>query len=66
MRVLADGDPDPLIVIEDGTAPLIAAAAPAARRREPGLAANLAEDEGLVLDAAKVAMDAAALPRGNR
>ena len=57
MRVLADGGADPLIVMADGTTPLLAAAA-ARRRREPGLAANPVADERLVLEAARAAIDA--------
>ena len=57
MRVLADGGADPQIVMEDGTTPLMAATA-ARRRREPGLTANPAEDERLVLEAARAAIDA--------
>ena len=57
MRMLAEGGADPQIVMEDGTTPLMAAAA-ARRRREPGLAANPAEDERLVLEAARAAIDA--------
>ena len=57
MRVLADGGADPQIVMEDGRTPLMAAVA-ARRRREPGLAQNPAEDERLVLEAARVAIDA--------
>ena len=57
MRALADGGADPRFVMEDGTTPLMAAVA-ARRRREPGLAPNPAEDERLVLEAAKVAIDA--------
>ena len=57
LRVLADGGADTQIVMEDGTTPLMAAAA-ARRRREPGLAPNPAEDERLVLEAARVAIDA--------
>ena len=57
MRVLADGGADPHVVMQDGTTPLMAAAA-ARRRREPGLAANPVADERLVLEAAKVAIDA--------
>ena len=57
MRALADGGADPQIVMEDGTTPLMAAVA-ARRRNEPGLAANPAEDERLVLEAARVAINA--------
>ena len=57
MRALAASGADPQIVMEDGTTPLMAAAA-ARRRQEPGLARNPAEDERLVLEAAKVAIDA--------
>ena len=57
MRALADNGADPHAVIPDGTTPLMAAAA-ARRRREPGLAANPAEGERLVLEAARVAIDA--------
>ena len=57
MRALADNGAEPHAVIPDGTTPLMAAAA-ARRRREPGLAANPAEDERLVLEAARVAIDA--------
>ena len=57
MRALADHGAELQVVMEDGTTPLMAAAA-ARRRREPGLAANPAEDERLVLEAAKTAMDA--------
>ena len=57
MRALADNGADPQVVIADGTTPLMAAAA-ARRRREPGLAANPAEDERLVLEAARAAIDA--------
>jgi ankyrin repeat protein len=57
MRALADGGADPRFVMEDGTTPLMAAVA-ARRRREPGLAPNPAEDERLVLEAARVAIDA--------
>ncbi len=57
MRALADGGADSRFVMEDGTTPLMAAVA-ARRRREPGLAPNPAEDERLVLEAARVAIDA--------
>ena len=57
MRALADGGADPRFVMEDGTTPLMAAVA-ARRRQEPGLAPNPAEDERLVLGAARVAIDA--------
>ena len=57
MRVLTDGGADPQVVMEDGTTPLMAAVA-ARRRREPGLAPNPAEDERLVLEAARAAVDA--------
>ena len=57
MRALADGGADPRFVMEDGTTPLMAAVA-ARRRREPGLAPNPADDERLVLEAARVALDA--------
>ena len=57
MRALADGGADPRFVMDDGTTPLMAAVA-ARRRREPGLAPNPAEDERLVLEAARVALDA--------
>ena len=57
MRLLADNGADAQIVMADGTTPLMAAAA-ARRRREPGLAANPAEDERLVLEAARAAIDA--------
>ena len=57
MRALADGGADPRFAMEDGTTPLMAAVA-ARRRREPGLAPNPAEDERLVLEAARVAIDA--------
>jgi ankyrin repeat protein len=57
MRALADAGADPSIVMENGATPLIAATG-ARRRTEPGLAANPAEDERLVLEAARVAIDA--------
>ena len=57
MRALADGGADPRFVMDDGTTPLMAAVA-ARRRREPGLAPNPAEDERLVLEAARAAIDA--------
>ena len=57
MRVLADGGADPQVVMDDGRTPLMAAVA-ARRRREPGLAPNPAEDERLVLEAARAAIDA--------
>ena len=57
MRALADNGADPQVAMEDGTTPLMAAAA-ARRRREPGLAANRAEDERLVLESARAAIDA--------
>ena len=57
MRALADSGADPQVVMEDGVTPLMAAVA-ARRRREPGLAANPAEDERLVLEAARAAIDA--------
>ncbi len=57
MRALADGGADPRFVMENGTTPLMAAVA-ARRRREPGLAPNPAEDERLVVEAARVAIDA--------
>ena len=57
MRALADGGADPRFVMQDGTTPLMAAVA-ARRRREPGLAPNPAEDERLVLEAARVTLDA--------
>ena len=56
MRALADNGAEPLVVMGDGTTPLMAAAA-ARRRREPGLAPNPAEDERLVLEAARAAID---------
>ena len=57
MRVLADNGAELQVVMEDGTTPLMAAVA-ARRRKEPGLAANPAEDERLVLEAARAAIDA--------
>ncbi len=57
MRALADGGADPRFVMADGATPLMAAVA-ARRRREPGLAPNPAEDERLVREAARVALDA--------
>ena len=57
MRALADGGADPRFVMEDGRTPLMAAVA-ARRRREPGLAPNPAEDERLVLEAARTAIGA--------
>ena len=57
MRLLADRRADPQVAMADGTTPLTAAAA-ARRPREPGLAADPAADERLVLEAAKVAIDA--------
>ena len=56
MRALVDGGADPQVVMQDGTTPLMAAVA-ARRRREPGLAANPAEDERRVLQAARAALD---------
>ena len=57
MQALADHGAELQMVMEDGTTPLMAAVA-ARRRTEPGLAANPAEDERLVLEAARTAMDA--------
>ena len=57
MRTLADGGADPHVVMQDGTTPLMAATA-ARRRREPGMAPNPAEDERLVAEAARAAIDA--------
>ena len=57
MRALADSGADPIVVMEDGTTPLMAAAA-ARRRTEPGLAANPVENERLSLESARVAIDA--------
>ncbi len=57
MRALVGGDADPRFIMADGTTPLMAAVA-ARRRREPGLAANPAEDERRVREAARVAIDA--------
>lgn len=57
MRALADHGAEPHVVVGDGTTPLMAAVA-ARRRREPGLAADPAEDERLVMEAARTAMDA--------
>ena len=57
MRALAAGGADPHVVMEDGTTPLMAAVA-ARRRREPGLAADPAGDERVVLEAARAAIDA--------
>ena len=57
MRALADNGAEPHVVIPDGTTSLMAAAA-ARRRREPGLAANPVEDERLVLEATRAAIDA--------
>ena len=57
MQALADHGAELQMVMEDGTTPLMAAVA-ARRRTEPGLAANPAENERLVLEAARTAMDA--------
>ena len=57
MRTLADHGAEPQVVVGDGTTPLMAAVA-ARRRTEPGLAANPAEDERLVMEAARTALDA--------
>ena len=57
MRALADSGADPQVVVADGKTPLMAAVA-ARRRREPGLAANPAEDERVVLGSARAAIDA--------
>ncbi len=57
VRTLADHGAEPQVVMDDGTTPLMAAVA-ARRRREPGLAPNPAEDERLVLEAARAAVDA--------
>ena len=57
MRALAESGAEPRVVMEDGTT-LLMAATGARRRREPGLAANPVEDERLVLDSARVAIDA--------
>lgn len=57
MRALVDRGADPQVVLPDGTTPLMAAVA-ARRRREPGLAPNPAEDERLVLESARAALDA--------
>ncbi len=57
MRALAAGGVDPTIGLDDGRTPLMAAVA-ARRRREPGLAADPAGDERLVLEAARAAIDA--------
>ena len=57
MRTLTARGADPRVGLPDGTTPLLAAVA-ARRRREPGLAPNPAEDERLVLEAARAAIDA--------
>ena len=57
MRTLADHGAEPQVVLEDGATPLMAAVA-ARRRREPGLAANPAEDQRRVLQAARAAIEA--------
>ena len=57
MWALIDHDAEPHVVVGDGTTPLMAAVA-ARRRREPGLAADPAEDERLVREAARISMDA--------
>ena len=56
MRALADHGAVAQIVMDDGTTPLMAAAG-ARRRTEPGLAANPVENERVVLEAARVAID---------
>ena len=57
MRALAERGADPSVVMADGATPLMAATG-ARRRTEPGLAANPAEEERLVLEAARVAIEA--------
>jgi len=57
MRALAERGADPSVVMADGATPLMAAT-DARRRTEPGLAANPAEEERLVLEAARVAIEA--------
>lgn len=58
MRALAAHGADPRVALPDGGATPLMAAVAARRRREPGLAPNPAEDERLVLAAAKAAIDA--------
>ena len=70
MRALADQGADTQHVMDDGTTPLMAATG-ARRRTEPGLAPNPVENERLVLEAARVAIEAgddvnAADAEGNR
>ena len=57
MRALADQGADTQHVMDDGTTPLMAATG-ARRRTEPGLAPNPVENERLVLEAARVAIEA--------
>lgn len=57
MRALVDSGATPHSVMEDGTTPLMAATR-ARRRVEPGLTPNAIEDEKLVMEAARVAIDA--------
>ena len=56
MQALAEGGADPQFIAEDGSTPLMAATA-ARRRREPGLTPNPADDERIVLEAARVAIE---------
>ncbi|SVA73773.1 uncharacterized protein METZ01_LOCUS126627, partial [marine metagenome] len=57
MRALVDNGATPHSVMEDGTTPLMAATR-ARRRVEPGLTPNPIEDEKVVMEAARVAIDA--------
>ena len=56
MRVLKDNGATPHLVMSDGTTPLMAATN-ARRRREPGLAANPVEEERLILEAVRLAIE---------
>lgn len=56
MRALAEGGADPEFIADNGSTPLIAATN-ARRRREPGLTPNPVDDERIVLDAARVAIE---------
>ena len=56
MRVLKDNGATPHLVMSDGTTPLMAATN-ARRRREPGLTANPVEEERLILEAVRLAIE---------
>lgn len=56
MRALVDSGADTRTVMENGTTPLLAATG-ARRRVEPGLTANPAEEQRLILEAARIAIE---------